>query len=216
MDASMRSVDAGHRDAATARRVMRAARCAMRQRPTRTRDDARDAARARARTPARRCVRASAGASSATPSSQSVCPDPAKYPDIQANEGCSGVINDWSGGIADEKRNRLLIWGGGHRGYFGNEVYALDLNAHVMRRLNDPSDISGVDLSNATRPRPMLTGARPRGTRTMASRMCPKPTSCSHSAARASRAATRSTARGRSISRTSIRHRSARRRHGCR
>lgn len=83
---------------------------------------------------------------------ESVCPDSTKYPDLQANEGCSGVINDWSGGIADEKRNRLLIWGGGHRGYFGNEVYALDLERLVMTRLNDPSDIAGVDLDECTSP----------------------------------------------------------------
>jgi hypothetical protein len=82
----------------------------------------------------------------------SVCPDPAKYTEIQANEGCGGVINDWSGGAADEKRNRLLIWGGGHRGYFGNELYALDLGVVSMQRLNDPSSIAGVDVNDCTSP----------------------------------------------------------------
>jgi hypothetical protein len=82
----------------------------------------------------------------------SVCPDAKQYSAIQGNEGCSGVINDWSGGIADTKRNRLIVWGGGHHGYFGNEVFALDLNRVVMQRLNDPSDVSGVDLTNCTSP----------------------------------------------------------------
>jgi hypothetical protein len=89
---------------------------------------------------------------------QSVCPDPEQYPEIQANEGCGGVINDWSGAIADEKRNRLLIWGGGHRGYFGNEVYALDLNALAMQRLNDPSDLAGVDVNECTSPEAYADG----------------------------------------------------------
>ena len=89
---------------------------------------------------------------------ESVCPDPSKYPDIQANEGCSGVINDWSGGAADEKRSRLIIWGGGHRGYFGNEVYALDLTSVSMQRLNDPSSIAGVDVNDCTSPEAYADG----------------------------------------------------------
>ncbi|HKO90923.1 MAG TPA: hypothetical protein VJU61_07220, partial [Polyangiaceae bacterium] len=89
---------------------------------------------------------------------RSVCPDPNKYSAIQANEGCGGVINDWSGGSVDQKRNRLLIWGGGHRGYFGNEVYALDLNVLKLLRLNDPSDITGVDLNQCTSPEAYADG----------------------------------------------------------
>jgi hypothetical protein len=88
----------------------------------------------------------------------SVCPDPKQFAEIQANEGCGGVINDWSGGMADEKRNRLLVWGGGHRGYFGNEVYALDLNTLTMRRLNQPSDVSSIDLSQCTSPEAYADG----------------------------------------------------------
>ena len=83
---------------------------------------------------------------------EAVCPDPKRYPAIQANEGCGGVINDWSGGMADSKRNRLLIWGGGHRGYFGNELYALDLARGEIVRLNDPSDVTGVNLDECAPP----------------------------------------------------------------
>jgi len=54
-------------------------------------------------------------------------------------EGCSAVLADWNGGIADTKRNRLVFWGGGHNGYGGNEVYALDLNTLQMLRLDSPS-----------------------------------------------------------------------------
>jgi hypothetical protein len=62
---------------------------------------------------------------------------------IQGSTGCSAVISAWSGGIADTKRNRLVIWGGGHSDYYGNELYALDLNTLSMLRLNNPSDPAG-------------------------------------------------------------------------
>lgn len=78
---------------------------------------------------------------------QSVCPPAAQYPAIQGNEGCSAVVEDWSGGAADTTRNRLIVWGGGHHGYYGNEVYALDLNSLQMARLNDPSEVSGIDFT---------------------------------------------------------------------
>jgi hypothetical protein len=49
------------------------------------------------------------------------------------------VTDAWSGGAFDYKRNRLLIWGGGHGDYVGNEIYALDLNTEKMLRLTDPA-----------------------------------------------------------------------------
>lgn len=60
-------------------------------------------------------------------------------PALRGAEGCAAVIADWNGGIADTKRNRLLFWGGGHAGYAGNEVYALDLNDFTLTRLTKPS-----------------------------------------------------------------------------
>ena len=65
-----------------------------------------------------------------------VCP---KEPSLHATEGCSAVLADWNSGIADTKRNRLIFWGGGHAGYAGNEVYALDLNQLALVRLTEPS-----------------------------------------------------------------------------
>jgi hypothetical protein len=79
-----------------------------------------------------------------------VCPDPKQFAGIQANEGCGAVINDWSGGIADQARSRLIVWGGGHHGYSGNEVYALDLPTLKMLRLNDPSDVSAFSNENCS------------------------------------------------------------------
>ena len=83
-------------------------------------------------------------------------------------DSCSGVINAWSGAAADTKRNRLLIIGGGHAAYNGNEVYSLDLTslsataatgcttnslsscstnaaAPAMTRLTNPSPYSNPD-----------------------------------------------------------------------
>jgi hypothetical protein len=63
----------------------------------------------------------------------------AQEPALRAAEGCAAVIADWNGGVADTSRNRLIFWGGGHAGYAGNEVYALDLVQLSMTRLTNPS-----------------------------------------------------------------------------
>lgn len=55
---------------------------------------------------------------------------------------CRYVIAAWNGGIADTKQNRLIIWGGGHADYAGNEIYSFDLSPLRMQRLNDPSPIN--------------------------------------------------------------------------
>ena len=89
---------------------------------------------------------------------ESVCPDAKQFAAVQGYEGCGGVINDWSGGMADTKRNRLILWGGGHHGYFGNELYALDLNERVMRRLNDPSSVDGVNFDECKPPEQYADG----------------------------------------------------------
>ncbi|MBI2409500.1 hypothetical protein HYV30_00455 [Candidatus Kaiserbacteria bacterium] len=45
----------------------------------------------------------------------------------------------WSGGIFDPSRNRLVIWGGGHGDYAGNEIYAFDVNSLSWQRVTNPS-----------------------------------------------------------------------------
>ncbi|MEO7762015.1 MAG: hypothetical protein ABIS68_08915 [Casimicrobiaceae bacterium] len=39
----------------------------------------------------------------------------------------------------DTTRNRLIVWGGGHNDYAGNEVYAVNLADQTVTRLNNPS-----------------------------------------------------------------------------
>ena len=65
-------------------------------------------------------------------------------PELAGNTGCRAIINAWNGAIADTGRNRLVIWGGGHSDYFGNEVYALDLNKMTLSRLTEPSPVGNV------------------------------------------------------------------------
>jgi hypothetical protein len=64
---------------------------------------------------------------------------------IQGTSGCRALIEAWNGGVADTKRNRLILWGGGHTDYYGNEVYALDLQAGAMVRLTEPSPVTNVN-----------------------------------------------------------------------
>lgn len=54
---------------------------------------------------------------------------------------CSAVVGAWSGATMDTSRNRLIIWGGGHGDYDGNEVYSLNLSANppTLTRIKDSS-----------------------------------------------------------------------------
>ncbi len=56
-------------------------------------------------------------------------------------DNCANVIRTWNGAIADTIANRLIIWGGGHDNYFGNEIYSLNLLANpiTLTRLKDPT-----------------------------------------------------------------------------
>jgi hypothetical protein len=53
--------------------------------------------------------------------------------------GVKGVISCWSGGAYDSKRDRLIVWGGGHSAYAGNEIYAFDVGRLKWVRVNDPT-----------------------------------------------------------------------------
>jgi len=70
---------------------------------------------------------------------QRVVPSASDYPNIYAVEGPSCVIDCWCGGVFDSKRNRLVVWGGGHNGYFGNEIYVFDIDSLKWTRFTEPS-----------------------------------------------------------------------------
>lgn len=49
------------------------------------------------------------------------------------------IMRAWNGAVYDEKRERLIIWGGGHVDYGGNEVYVFDISTLKWKRLTEPS-----------------------------------------------------------------------------
>jgi chitodextrinase len=62
-----------------------------------------------------------------------VCP-PNTYP------ACLNVVRAWSSGVFDSQRNRMIIWGGGHGDYSGNEIYAVNMNGTPsVQRLTNPT-----------------------------------------------------------------------------
>src|SRR6516225_3263064 len=69
----------------------------------------------------------------------SVVPSPAPAGDP------ANIMNAWSGGVYDTDREQLIIWGGGHSDYSGNEVYSfgpLTSATPTWQRLTDPSEPS--------------------------------------------------------------------------
>ncbi len=49
------------------------------------------------------------------------------------------VMSPWSGGAYDTKRGRLIVFGGGHGDYSGNEIYAFDVNDLKWYQLTQPT-----------------------------------------------------------------------------
>ncbi|MGH8263001.1 MAG: hypothetical protein ACRET4_05955, partial [Steroidobacteraceae bacterium] len=58
--------------------------------------------------------------------------------DVGGNSGCPAITSAWSGAAFDTQRNRLIVWGGGHQDYGGNELYAIDLDTQTVQRITDP------------------------------------------------------------------------------
>jgi hypothetical protein len=70
-----------------------------------------------------------------------------------------GLFTFWLAGVADQVHDRLLVWGGGHADYQGNEMYSLELRgaapywrlvtqpAVPMPSLGDAIDWEGLDPS---------------------------------------------------------------------
>ena len=50
-----------------------------------------------------------------------------------------GIMKAWNGAALDTTRDRLVVWGGGHANYAGNELYAFDLRTLRWTRLTGPS-----------------------------------------------------------------------------
>jgi hypothetical protein len=64
------------------------------------------------------------------------------YPGNAPWHGVGGlrmIMGAWSGGTMDTERSRLLIWGGGHADYAGNEIYAFSLETLKWTMIAEPS-----------------------------------------------------------------------------
>ena len=57
---------------------------------------------------------------------------------------CKGVMTAWSGGTLDTTRGRLVVWGGGHGDYKGNEVYTFDFGTLAWARVWGPSPLAQI------------------------------------------------------------------------
>jgi hypothetical protein len=73
-----------------------------------------------------------------------VCPSETQFPDIRGSNGCSMVMEGWSGGAYEAGRKRLWVWGGGHGDYWGDELYAFDVEAMKWLRVTDPAPITAL------------------------------------------------------------------------
>jgi hypothetical protein len=71
---------------------------------------------------------------------------------LRGAEGVYAEMNDWSGGVLDTATDSLIVWGGGHGGYFGNEVYAFNLKTLTWSMLDTPSSIAGWNQSSPILP----------------------------------------------------------------
>jgi hypothetical protein len=60
-------------------------------------------------------------------------------PPVSPGGSVAKIINAWSGAALDTQREWLLVWGGGHSDYAGNELYAFDLRTLEWNRLTNPS-----------------------------------------------------------------------------
>jgi len=62
-----------------------------------------------------------------------------------ANDGYGGIMSDWSGAAYDTTRDKLIVTGGGHAGYAGNEIYTFDVSTGVWARIWGPTPNGGLN-----------------------------------------------------------------------
>jgi hypothetical protein len=78
---------------------------------------------------------------------EDVAADTTEFPGIEGN-GFYTIVDAWNGAVLDTQRTRLVIWGGGHNDYYGNEMYVFDIAGLTWSRITDPT----VDWSNCSDP----------------------------------------------------------------
>lgn len=58
---------------------------------------------------------------------------------IPPGNGPESIIAAWNSGAYDAKRDKLVVFGGGHNDYGGNEIYVFDINSLRWSRIWGPS-----------------------------------------------------------------------------
>ena len=58
--------------------------------------------------------------------------------------GPASIMNAWSGGTYDSDNGKLIVWGGGHTDYAGNEIYTFDTNTMQWERPWGPTPNSQI------------------------------------------------------------------------
>ncbi len=66
-------------------------------------------------------------------------PCPARNCPYTLTSGVTSVMDAWSGGAYDTTEDRLIVTGGGHSDYAGNELYAFSLATLSWSRLTEPT-----------------------------------------------------------------------------
>lgn len=79
---------------------------------------------------------------------RSVAPIEGQFPGTWGVIGPSGVVSAWSGAALDTRRSRLIVFGGGHADYGGNELYAFNVASLTWERLTDPTVSPAADDSD--------------------------------------------------------------------
>jgi hypothetical protein len=77
-----------------------------------------------------------------------------------AGGGGFETITVWSGGAYNQARKSMMIWGGGHSAYSGNELYEyrLGIDAPAITRMNNPTPTGQIIMNGST---PTYADGRP-------------------------------------------------------
>lgn len=81
--------------------------------------------------------------------------------------GSTAIMSAWSGGAYDGGRDRLLVQGGGHGDYAGNELYAFGIGTLTWQRIWGPTPNAQIQPQPASAGETYLNGD-PRATHTYA------------------------------------------------
>ncbi|MEM6990949.1 MAG: hypothetical protein AAF721_10640, partial [Myxococcota bacterium] len=74
---------------------------------------------------------------------EDIDPCPERDCSYSAQEGLYGAINDWCGGVLASgfgALGGLVVYGGGHQGYYGSELYVFDIDSQLWERYTQPYD----------------------------------------------------------------------------